>query len=350
MQITRIAREPHEVAALAKRTRKQQRSQRSTDRSRRARNADQYELSARQQAHNQRRATAGLPPAQMIPLGPRKCRTDGKPLQAYRRDDLSETYRHARAEADAEAGAITRARRDVARLIAARLVVEHGARLVVEDTDMRGWSKRWGRGMAAFTPGTLVSALEREAAAVARIAGTGGLERASTRTTALSQHCLCGARAAKPLGERTHHCEACGLRGDRDAVAATLAACVVFGASGNPTSAGVDFERARELLDARGTRERLFDTLPYRLHGRQDVRSESTAHSARDGRFVAEKGPTPTVPRNGAVARRIVGVASYPTPDELGAFLRYPTSDRVRTRANLHRSYFAYLRDSCHEN
>ena len=152
--------------------------------------------------------------------------------------------------------------------------------------------------------------------------------------TALSQHCLCGCRAAKSLAERTHHCDACDLRGDRDAVSATLAACVALSVSGEPASASIDLSRARELLDAPATRARLFATLPYALNGRQDVRSESTVHSARDGWSVAEKGPTPDLV---VVARRIVGTASYPTLDERGGFGRHTTSDRTRTRTNLFR-------------
>ena len=200
--------------------------------------------------------------------------------------------------------------------------------------------------MAAFTPGLLVTALERETAAVARIAGiAGGVERASTRTTALSQHCLCGQRVAKTLADRVHDCGRCGLRGDRDAVSATLAACVAVAERDQSASAHLDLALARELLDARGTRERLFATLPYALNGRQDVRSESTVHSARDG-FVAEKGPTPDLV---VVARRIVGTASYPTLDERGGSGRHTKPDRVRTRTNLDRSrvdYSTRLRDS----
>jgi hypothetical protein len=195
--------------------------------------------------------------------------------------------------------------------------------------------------MAAFTPGVLVSAVEREAAAVAARAGIpGGVERASTRTTALSQHCLCGQRAPKSLAERTHACGVCDLRGDRDAVSATLAACVAMTVRGEPASATLDLALARALLDAPATRARLFATLPYALNGRQDVRSESTVHSARDGWSVAEKGPSPDLV---VVARRIVGTASYPTLDERGGAGRHTTPERARTRTDLFRSPVDYL-------
>ena len=347
LQITRVVHDDSARRAIAQRSRRQRRRNRRLDRSRRARNPDQYALSARQQAHVQRREAAGLPPVQMIPRGARKRRATGAPQSAYQHDALSNTYRRERAAAACEAEAAGQARRDLARQIAARFVRDHGCSFVVEDCDLRSWSRRWGARMAAFTPGLLVTALERETAAVARLAGTvGGVDRASTRTTALSQHCLCGQRVAKALGERTHVCSVCGLRGDRDAVSATLAACVELRDRDEPATAALDLALAGELLQAPGTRARLFSTLPYVLRGRQDVRSESTAHSARDRFFVAEKGPTPDIV---VVARRTVGTASYPTLDERGGLGRHTTPDRMRMRTNLNRyrvEQSTQLRDS----
>ena len=334
LRITRVAPTAGERQATHARARRKRRRQRRLDRSRRARNPSQYALSSRQQTHAERRAAAGLPPIQVIPAGPRIRRTDGKPVQAYRRDALSASYRRERAAMASDAERITQARRDLARQIAARLVREHGMQLVIEDCDLRPWARRWGRGIAAFAPGTLVAALGREAASVAALAaGRGGVVRAATRTTALSQHCLCGARVTKTLGDRTHVCPTCDLRGQRDAVAAALGACVVLADPAVPGTAEVDRALACTLLAARFTRERLFVTLEYAVSGRQDVRSESSAHSARDGWSVAEKGPTPDAV---AVARRIFGWASFPTLDETSA-CRSTTPDRVRTRANLPR-------------
>lgn len=273
----------------------------------------------------------------MIPRGPRKRRGNGTPQSAYRYDTLSRTYRRERAAAASEAAVESQARRELARQIAARFVRDHGCSFVIEDCDLRSWSRQWGRRMGAFTPGLLVAVLEHEAAAVAHLAGiTAGVARASTRTTALSLHCLCGARVTKSLSTRTHVCGTCDLHGDRDAVSATLAACVVFDVPGEPSTAAVDGALARTLLDAPATRARLYATHPYAFNGRQDVRPESTVHSARDGWFVAEKGPTPDIPpRMVVVARRIVGTASYPTLDERGGHRHHTTSERVRTRTNL---------------
>jgi hypothetical protein len=276
----------------------------------------------------------------MIPRAARKRRGNGAPQSAYRNDTLSSAYRRERAAAACEAQATSQARRELARQIAARFVRDHGCTYVIEDCDLQSWSQRWGRRMAAFTPGLLVGALEHEAAAVARIAAvTGGVARASTRMTALSQHCLCGQRVAKALHERTHACTTCQLRGDRDAVSATLAACVVLTSPGEPASAEVDYALARAILEAPPTRARMFSTLPYALNGRQDVRSESTVHSARDGWFVAGKGPTPDLV---VVARRTVGTASYPTLDERGSLGCLTTPDRMRMRTNLVGSSVVY--------
>jgi hypothetical protein len=88
----------------------------------------------------------------------------------------------------------------------------------------------------------LVAALKRECQA------TGGtLSRAGTRSTALSQHCLCGARVPKTLAQRTHDCPHCGLHADRDIVSAALAACVTLTDPDNPRTARVDYRLAHAL-------------------------------------------------------------------------------------------------------
>ena len=261
-------------------------------------NAQQYQLSKRQAKRARRREDAGLAVKPVIPAGPRLARSDGKPLQAYRKDSLSNGYRRDRAGQVAAAAAATQSRRDHARQVASTLVREHGFQLTVEDCDLRTWAVRWGRSLAAFSPGTLVLAIEREAEAVARVAGMpGGLLRASTQTTAMSQHCLCGSRVAKSLADRVHACPACGLRADRDAISATLAACVAFGNPAVPASARVDFATSRGLLDAAATRAVLCDTLTNSIRGRQDVPPESNAHSAHEGPSGVETGRTPVYVR-----------------------------------------------------
>ncbi|OLT37858.1 hypothetical protein BJF79_28815 [Actinomadura sp. CNU-125] len=173
-----------ERVRIERRERKRRGRRRALERSRRATNTTQYQLGKRQAERERRRRAAGLLPKQVqVPGGPRLARADGKPSRSHRRDTLSTTYIRLRA-ADAAAGqraAQSRATR--ARQIAGQLVGVHGPDLVVEDCDITAWFRLWGRACARFTPGMLITALAAECAA------TGGrLLRASTRTTALSQH------------------------------------------------------------------------------------------------------------------------------------------------------------------
>ena len=297
-------------------------------------NRAQYQLSKRQDKRARRRAAAGLPPVEVVPMGPRKVRGDGKPIQRYRRDELSASYRRKLTAQAADAAAGAQARRARARTTAADIVTTHGYQLIIEDTRVATWSRTWGAALAAFSPGLLVAAIDREARAVATLAGgAGGVTRASTRTTALSQHCPCGARAAKRLGDRVHHCSACRLRGDRDAVAAVLASFVMLDAPGDPGSARVDYDAARAALPA------IRRALTNPSLGWQDTLPESTDLSACEGRFLAW--PTST-PDSVVVARRTVGMAPYPTLDETD--LRRTTSERVRTRTNMSNKYILHGR------
>jgi hypothetical protein len=274
----------------------------------------------------------------VIPTGPRNARADGVPLQSYRRDQLSASYRRGRAALAADAVAAAQARRDRARRVAADLVATHGYQLVVEDASISAWSRSWGRAVAAFSPGLLIGALDREARAVATAAGgDGGVRRAATHTTALSQHCPCGARVGKCLADRVHDCPACQLRGDRDAVAAVLASFVVFTQPGQPSSAQVDYAAAADVLPA--IRRAL--SSPY--WGWQDTLSESTGLSAHEGSFLTWWTPTPDPV---AVARRSVGMAPSPTLDETG--FRQTTPDRAQVRTNMAHKYdlVSFLRDT----
>ena len=275
---------------------------RALERSRRARNPAQYQLSRAQQLRAARRSRAGLPPALAeVPGGSRLATASGRPLQAHRRDQLSCAYRRWRAAAAAAGAARRRRRADRARRVAAEVVSTHGASLVVEEGDIGLWARRWGRGLLAFTPGRLVAAIGAEARAVAGLGSATGLLRASTRPTALSQHCLCGSRVPKSLADRTHHCQSCGLVGDRDLAAAALAACVTFGDPLDPGTALVDYQAA---------------TLMAQIPGLQAALSESSAaprarpDRRRDGRAQASA-------RRRRAARRSAGSAPPTMPDEL---------------------------------
>jgi hypothetical protein len=280
-------------------------------------------------------------------MGPRVTNAAGTPIQSYRKDRLSASYRRERAAQVADAAASSQARCEHARQVAADIVAAHGTHLIVEDASIATWSRRWGAAVAAFSPGALVAAIDREARAVAAIAGArGGLERAATRPTALSQHCPCGTRVAKRLGDRIHACGACGLRGDRDAVAAVLASFVVFDPLGHSASVRVALCRHGQRAARDPCR-----ALCVLLSGWQDTPSESTDLSARDGSFIAWRTSTSHIRRHRlrdcGVARRNVGTASCSTRDETGTC--QTTSDRARVRTDMSSKYAltrAYLRDT----
>jgi hypothetical protein len=342
VRITRIERDAPMKQRAHRRGCAERRRQRALDRSRRAMNRAQYQLSKRQAKRARRRAERGLPPVEAIPMGPRLARA-GRPIQSYRKDQLSASYRRGRAAQVADAAAATQARRDHARRVAADLVATHGTHLVVEDGPITAWARRWGAAVAAFSPGTLVAAIDREARAVAGLASSrGGVVRAATRPTALSQHCPCGSPVAKALGDRVHACGVCGLRGDRDAVAAVLASFVVFREPEQPGSARVDYAKATDALPA--IRAALSKSS---FSGWQDTLSESTGLSAREGSSLTWSTSTPdAASRTVVVARRTVGWAPCSILDETG--LRRTTPERPRMRANLPPTYdlASYLRDS----
>ena len=239
-QISCDAAQQQAAARAAKRARDRQRA---LDRSRRNTNADQYGASPRQAARAARRTGRGLTARQITnPGGPRAARGDGVPLRGYRHDRLSRSYRRTRTDHATQARAASQAKRARAGEVAARIVVTHGNTITVEDCSISAWARLWGKRIALFSPGMLVAAIKRECEA------TGGmLSRAGTRSTALSQHCLCGSRVPKTLAQRTHVCPHCGLRGDRDIVAATLAACVSLADPDDPRTARVDYRLAHAL-------------------------------------------------------------------------------------------------------
>ena len=220
------------------------RQQRALDRSRRGANPDQYELSFRQTTRAQRRAEAGLPERHVqVRKGPRKANKAGVPVQAYRKDTLTDTYRQTRATHAQESRSASQAKHARATATAQQLITGHGANVVTEHVNMAGWARLWGKALSLFAPGMLMAALEKEAQACG-----GTVLRAGTRKTALSQHCLCQTRVPKTLADRHHGCPSCGLTGDRDLVAAAGAACVTLSNPSVPSTARRNTTLATILL------------------------------------------------------------------------------------------------------
>jgi hypothetical protein len=281
---TRLTLTPAERRAAATAAIKARRRNKALDRSRRSANPTRYQSSPRQAARARRRDTAGLPARRVhLPGGARHARADGRPVHPYRSDTLTRGYRRLRAAHAAAGAAHTRARADRARRAAAALTTVHGAHLVVEHCNLSSWFRLWGKATAQFTPGMLVAALARECAAAG-----GALRRAATTTTALSQRCLCGHRQPKPLSQRRHHCPACGLDGDRDLVAAAVAAFVEHTDPRDPSTATVNTQACRHALRVHGP-------------GLQEALSESTVTPPRPRPPGAATGKTRQPPTRGGL-------------------------------------------------
>src|SRR5262249_51463984 len=156
----------------------------------------------RQQKRAERRAANGLTARRITnPGGARAARANGVPLRGYRHDTLSGRYQRIRCDHANESRRISQAKHARAAEVAARIVAAHGNTITIEDCRISTWARLWGKRIALFSPGILVAALQTECVA------TGGqFYRAGTHATAMSQHCLCGARVPKTLEQRTHHC------------------------------------------------------------------------------------------------------------------------------------------------
>jgi hypothetical protein len=250
--------------------------QKAMERSRRSTNPDQYGLSVRQHVRAARRVGSGLSAKRVTnPGGARHGRADGTPLRAYRHDTLSHSYHKTRADHATHAAARSRAKHARARELAGPIVTAHGNTITVEDTNIGTWARLWGKRIQLFSPGILVAALAAECAA------TGGrVQRAGTRSTALSQHCRCGARVPKTVAQRTHDCTHCGLNLDRDIASAALAACIEFADREDPRTARVD--------------HRLAHALRAGLASQQEARTPSTGTSHRRHHAAVRPGPATT--------------------------------------------------------
>jgi putative transposase len=103
----------------------------------------------------------------------------------------------------------------------ANQVVSVGKYLKTESVSVKGWQKSWGRRIGKKAPAGCMTRIARKAESAG-----GYLVRFPTRSTALSQTCICGRVAKKSLDERMHLCPHCGLQMHRDLLSAYLAAFV----------------------------------------------------------------------------------------------------------------------------
>ena len=96
-------------------------------------------------------------------------------------------------------------------------ILRHGKYIKTENVSVKGWQKRYGKAIAAKSPGFVQSELARKA----ENAG-GSFQKFSTRKTALSQTHLDGTRIKKTLSQRVHR-DSSGFMMHRDLFSAYLA-------------------------------------------------------------------------------------------------------------------------------
>jgi putative transposase len=120
----------------------------------------------------------------------------------------------------------------------ANRLLSHGADIACEKLDYVSWQKNFPRSVRDRAPGLLVEMMRRKAES----AGGQRLYEYNPATTALSQTCLCGKRAKKPLSQRVHRCQ-CGIKEDRDLFSAYLGLHVHSAADGSDR---LDLEAANQ--------------------------------------------------------------------------------------------------------
>ncbi|MEU7871404.1 zinc ribbon domain-containing protein [Dactylosporangium sp. NPDC049140] len=131
----------------------------------------------------------------------------------------------------------------------------------------------------------------------------------------MSQQCPCGHRAKKPLAQGTHHCPQCGLVGDRDLVAAAMAACVRLTDPNVPGSAFIDAT--------------LRAALRQRLTGQQEALRRSTAPASTPASAGTAVGAAATPTKGVASAGETVTPLAAQPPMSDGSPLPGPRADHA---------------------
>lgn len=133
-------------------------------------------------------------------------------------------------------------------------VLAMGHIIRTEKLSYKAFQRMYGKSVGFRAPGTFLSILRRKAASA-----SGAVEEFLTRTTKLSQVCICGAVEKKPLSQRWHRCD-CGVVAQRDLFSSFLAGCV----EGDALNAGlaiqlwprVDYLLRAALSDMQATSDR----------------------------------------------------------------------------------------------
>jgi hypothetical protein len=99
-------------------------------------------------------------------------------------------------------------------------VLRLGKFIKVEDLSYKSLQRIYGKSIGRRAPGLFVSSITRKAESAG-----GYVQKIPTKTTKLSQACICRETVKKPLSQRQHVCK-CGVMAQRDLFSAFLARCV----------------------------------------------------------------------------------------------------------------------------
>ena len=284
----------------------------------------------------------GCAAVEVIPMGPRKARADGVPLQSYRRDELSASYRRRRAARRPSpqrrgAGAARSGTRRSPATSSRRTATSSSSRTA----SIAAWSTIVGPRGRCVLAGTLIAAIDREARAVAAIAGGAAASSARRRARPRSPSTARAVRASTSASPIAFiDCPTCGLRGDRDAVAAVLASFVVL-----VDNAAIRRRHASTTTlqpDALDEIRRVF-VFSVSWGGKTPCPSQPTSRPAMD-RSSRGRRPHPTL-------SRWLGepLAWHRAQPGMRPGVRRTTSDRARVRTNMSSRYapsWTYLRDT----
>ena len=146
----------------------------------------------------------------------------GRSIRGQRPTNGSQRMRRAEQRLAEAQRALAATRRNEHGALINRLLKDRGAVVHAEKISYRAFQRAYGRSVRDRAPGHFMAELNRKAHQQG-----GALVEIPTRTTFLSQRCLCGRRVRKERSERRHRC-GCehvpeGTYADRDELAAFLA-------------------------------------------------------------------------------------------------------------------------------
>jgi hypothetical protein len=189
-------------------------------------------------------------------------------------------------------------------------LLAYGIDVRAEAINYAAWQKMYPRSVRDRAVGEFMALLFR------RAVNAGGTEyHYSTRTTALSQTCVCGHREKKPLSQRWHRCSRCGREAQRDLFSGFL------GLSVRPV---VDGDTSTDLLDLEGAESMWLAFAPHLqeaggLSGKSNVTPKHRGQVRCSQRSMARI--TARRKRGSGVTTEVldtIPVPDHATPDEPG--------------------------------